>query len=136
MDSYPYFTPAPHAYQFIGLPPTPAHTGSTSDDYSNSPPVRHIFHPSQSYSQSILTPRQDAFEFQNNFDFNQFNNGAMPQKPPTPVSQHKPSIGSAGQMYDVNGETNDGDNRRGSNSDDDENMPPAQARRKAQNRAA
>lgn len=118
---YPYFTAAPQSYQFLGLPPTPVHTGSASDEYSNSPP--------------------DAFDYQNFDNFNQhFNaNGIPPVKPPTPLSQHKPSIsGSVNQNYDTNSglDVNDDVNRRGSNSDDDDNMTPAQSRRKAQNRAA
>jgi hypothetical protein len=125
---YPYFTAAPQPYQFLGLPPTPAHTGSAnSDDFSNSPP--------------------DAFEFQNFDTFNAHfnaaaaaNSGLPVAKPPTPLSQHKGSVsGSATQhnTYDINnGDMNDDSMRRGSNSDDDDNMTPAQSRRKAQNRAA
>jgi AP-1-like transcription factor len=136
---YPYFT-APQPYQFLGLPPTPAHTSANSDDFSNSPPVRDHFHNIQSYSQSFLTPKQDAFEFQNFDAFNQhFNangNGIQP-KPPTPLSQHKPSISNSNHNYEMNnGDMNDDAMRRGSNSDDDDNMTPAQSRRKAQNRAA
>jgi AP-1-like factor len=118
---YPYFTAAPQPYQFLGLPPTPAHTGSAnSDEFSNSPP--------------------DAFEFQNFDAFNQHFNGSgsgIQPKPPTPLSQHKPSISNSNHNYEVNnGEMNDDAMRRGSNSDDDDNMTPAQSRRKAQNRAA
>jgi hypothetical protein len=117
---YPYFTAAPQPpYQFlqVGLPPTPAHThpGSAhSDDYSNSPP--------------------DAFEFQNFDPFNHFNgnNGMPTNKPPTPISQHKPN-----HAYEPNnGDVSNNPNQQGSNSDDDDNMTPAQSRRKAQNRAA
>jgi len=138
---YPYFTAAPQPYQFLGLPPTPAHTGSAnSDDFSNSPPVRDHFHTVQSYSQSFLTPKQDAFEYQNFDAFNQHyntnSNGIQP-KPPTPLSQHKPSISNSNHNYEVNnGDMNDDARQRGSNSDDDDNMTPAQSRRKAQNRAA
>jgi hypothetical protein len=140
---YPYFTAAPQSYQFLGLqglPPTPVHTGSASDEYSNSPPVRE-FHNDVSYSQSFLTPKQDAFEYQNFENFQHFNaNNGLPRvKPPTPVSHHKPSISSSiNQNYEANngGDVNDDGNRRGSNSDDDDNMTPAQSRRKAQNRAA
>jgi len=116
---YPYFTAAPQPYQFLGLPPTPAHTGSAnSDDFSNSPP--------------------DAFEFQNFDAFNQhFNANGIQPKPPTPLSQHKPSISNSNHNYEMNnGDMNDDAMRRGSNSDDDDNMTPAQSRRKAQNRAA
>lgn len=137
---YPYFTTAaPQPYQFLDLPPTPAHTGSgNSDNYSNSPPVRNHLFKEESYSHSFLTPKQDAYEFQNFDAFNQqFNNGLPPAKPPTPVSQHKESMGNGGMQFDMsNGDTNDDANRRGSNSDDDDNMTPAQSRRKAQNRAA
>jgi AP-1-like transcription factor len=136
---YPYFTAAPQPYQFLGLPPTPAHiSSSNSDDFSNSPPVRDHFHTLQSYSQPFLTPKQDVFEFQNFDAFNQqFNANDIQAKPPTPLSQHKPSISTSNHNYEINnGEQNDDSMRRGSNSDDDENRTPAQARRKAQNRAA
>ena len=172
---YPYFTAAPQPYQFLGLPPTPAHTGSAnSDDFSNSPPVRPIISQSQSQSQShshthsqfhtsqsqslsssssypvpsLLTYKpQDAFDFQNFDTLNPHvnaaaaaNNGLPVAKPPTPLSQHKGSVsGSATQQntYEINnGDMNDDSMRRGSNSDDDDNMTPAQSRRKAQNRAA
>jgi AP-1-like factor len=134
---YPYFTAAPQPYQFLGLPPTPAHTGSAnSDDFSNSPPVRPIisqsqsqshthsqFHTSQSLSSSssypvpsLLTYKpQDAFEFQTFDTFNaHFNaaaaaNNSLPvAKPPTPLSQHKSSVsGSATQQNTY--EINNGD---------------------------
>jgi AP-1-like factor len=144
MDSYPYFTAAPQPYHFlqVGLPPTPAHTGSAnSDDYSNSPPVRDQFLKVQTYSQSLLTPKQDAFDnFQNFNGFDHYaNSNSLPNnKPPTPVSTHKGSIGNVGlQVYEGNnGEVNNNGNQQGSNSDDDDNMTPAQSRRKAQNRAA
>ena len=135
---YPYFTAAPQPYQFLGLPPTPAHiSSSNSDDFSNSPPVRDHFHTLQSYSQPFLTPKQDVFEFQNFDAFNQqFNANDIQAKPPTPLSQHKPSISTSNNYEINNGDQNDDSMRRGSNSDDDENRTPAQARRKAQNRAA
>jgi AP-1-like factor len=146
---YPYFTTAPQSqpqpqppYHYLGLPPTPAHTGSdNSEHFSNSSPVRE-FHNDQSYSQSFLTPKQDVFEYQNFETFNQHynaNHGLPTAKPTTPLSQHKPPISnSAAQNYEMNngGDANDDANRRGSNSDDDDNMTPAQTRRKAQNRAA
>ncbi|CAL3968387.1 unnamed protein product, partial [Diplocarpon coronariae] len=93
---------------------------------------------------------QDAFEYQTFDTYSQpqhFNNG-IPQKPPTPVSGHKGSVSdgtgngfgnaNGSQSYEMfnAGDINDEANRRGSNSDDDENMTPAQSRRKAQNRAA
>jgi AP-1-like factor len=136
---YPYFTAAPQPYQFLGLPPTPAHTGSAnSDDFSNSP-VRDLFH-TVTYNNSSLTPRQDAFEQFQNFDtFNHYNaNGIPTPKPPTPLSQPKPSISSTTNHngFDANMDMSEEAMRRGSNSDDDDNMTPAQSRRKAQNRAA
>ncbi|CZT04768.1 related to YAP1-transcriptional activator involved in oxidative stress response [Rhynchosporium agropyri] len=141
---YPYFTTTTaQPFQYLDLPPTPVHTGSSnSDHYSNSPPVRsqNQFHKVQPFSEPFLTPKQDAFEYQNFDTFNQhYDNGMQPIKPPTPVSQHKPSISNGvNPNYDmiIGGDLNDDANRRGSNSDDDDNMTPAQSRRKAQNRAA
>jgi hypothetical protein len=93
----------------------------------------------QSYSQSFLTPKQDAFEFQNFDAFNPHYNPAsngIQVKPPSPLSQHKDSVSTSNHNYEMNnGDQNDDSNRRGSNSDDDD-MTPAQSRRKAQNRAA
>jgi hypothetical protein len=174
---YQYFAAAPQPYPFLGLPPTPAHTGSAnSEDYSNSP-VRGVplnlaspisTHPSHSsdqqnaspsslrasvyppqhhHSHPFLTQKQEAFDqFQPSFDFNQFNNVAANGIPseaklPPPQSQHKSSISSNGNAnrnhsFEMNIEMNDDGARRGSNSDDDDNMTPAQSRRKAQNRAA
>jgi len=121
---YPYFAAAPHPhsqYQFLGQPPTPAHTNSAnSDEFSASPP--------------------DAFDQFQSFDYSQFTPNNIPQpniaqpKPPTP-QRHTPSV-SVSHGYEAPLDMNDDATRRGSNSDDDENMPPAQARRKAQNRAA
>lgn len=131
---YPYFTAAPQPYQFLGLPATPAPTGSAiSEDFSNSPPVRAQPSSYVSY-QSPLTPRQDAFDQYQPFDYNQFApNGLPPAKPPTPQLKSSTSLNHG---YDMASDMNDDPARRGSNSDDDENMTPAQSRRKAQNRAA
>jgi len=139
---YPYFTAAPQPYQFLGLPPTPAHTGSAnSDDFSNSPPVRSQPFSYVTYQSptSLTTKQQDAFDQFQSFDYNPFtaSNGLPPQdqnKPPTP--QHKPSIVSANNGFEMPVDMNNDEMRRGSNSDDDDNMTPAQSRRKAQNRAA
>ncbi|KAL3419910.1 bZIP transcription factor [Phlyctema vagabunda] len=128
---YPYFQAAPQPYQFLGLPPTPSHTNSAhSDDFSNGSP-----------------PMYD--QFQQQFDQYGFNNHNVVQqvKPPSPPLQHKTSITSINpnvqqtqsQVLDANAmDLNDESNRQrgGSNSDDEENMTPAQSRRKAQNRAA
>jgi len=114
---YPYFTAAPTPY-FIGLPPTP--NGSNSDNFSNSPP-------------------QDTYEYQAFDQFSQFNGNGM-VKVPTPLSQHKPSIaGSINNGFEMPLDMNENGMQRGdSNSDneDNQNLPPAQSRRKAQNRAA
>jgi AP-1-like transcription factor len=151
---YSYFTAAQQPYQFLGLPPTPAHTNSAnSDDFSNSPPVCSPSHSYQSlsyqspffapssYSPSnsayhfTLTARQDDFNQYQNYDYNQFAPSAVAQaRPPTP--QHKPSI-SANNGFDMQLPMNADETQRGSNSDeDDRDMTPAQSRRKAQNRAA
>lgn len=139
---YPYYSAAPQPYQFLGLPPTPAHTAhagsANSDDFSNSPPVRPAPFSYVTYqSPHSLTSRQDAFDQYQNFDYSQFSHNGLPQsqqpKPPTP--QHKPSI-PANNGYDMQMDMNADEMRRGSNSDDDDNMTPAQSRRKAQNRAA
>jgi len=131
---YPYFTTAPQTYNpiYLGLPPTPSHTNSAnSDDFSNSP----VRAPAFSYVQyhSPLTATQDAFDQFQAFDYNNFTPNGIPQpKPPTPT--HKSSNGvHNGFEIPID---NDESMRRGSNSDDDDNMTPAQSRRKAQNRAA
>ncbi|KAJ5040359.1 uncharacterized protein L3040_006015 [Drepanopeziza brunnea f. sp. 'multigermtubi'] len=124
---YPYFTTAaPQPYQFLDLPPTPVHTApNNSEHYSNSPP--------------------DTFGFQNfeAFNPNHFSNSndLQPRPSANSVSQHNVTGGNGNgrQSYEmsINGaDAIDEANRRGSNSDDDENMTPAQSRRKAQNRAA
>ncbi|RDW77483.1 hypothetical protein BP6252_05536 [Coleophoma cylindrospora] len=133
---YPYFQPAPQPYQFLGLPPTPSHTNSAhSDEFSNGSP-----------------PMEQYDQFQQ-FDFGFNNHNAMQQqiKPATPPHHqpqaHKPSISSTTQNVNPNhglpemsrAEMQDDINSRqrgGSNSEDEENMTPAQSRRKAQNRAA
>jgi hypothetical protein len=146
---YPYFqNAAPQPYQYVGLPPTPSQSASISDlDYNSnpSPPVRARSHTFKSNPLSVLTPVQDA-----NYDFSydSFNhfpqNGGMP-KTQTPLSEHhKPSLSNANnhsghgpfEIPEQLSVTTQGINPPGSNSDDDDNMTPAQSRRKAQNRAA
>jgi len=116
---YSYFAAAaPQPYQFMGLPPTPAHTNIISaDEFSNGSPP-------------------DAFSQFQNFDaYNQFNANGVPE-PPSPQSQHRNSIPAPiSDGLDGSVDMNGADNRQGSNSDD-EDMTPAQSRRKAQNRAA
>ncbi|KAM3068437.1 AP-1-like transcription factor [Clarireedia jacksonii] len=111
---YPYFT-APQNYFAMGLPPTPDHgTGSISDEFNNSPP--------EIYDQ--FQPFGDRS--------NQYNTHRIP-KPITPLSNHN-SL-STHHNYKIPLDDAEDANRRGSNSDD-EDMTPAQSRRKAQNRAA
>ncbi|RDL36147.1 uncharacterized protein BP5553_06759 [Venustampulla echinocandica] len=145
---YPYFNAGPpQGYPFLGLPLTPAHSGSAnSDDFNNSPPVgasSPVANPIPWHDQKILTPRsQDA----SNFDFQTFdayqqhyNANALPlAEPQTPLSlDQKPPIGTgAGSGFDHNIDHGNDATQRGSNSDDDDNRTPAQSRRKAQNRAA
>ncbi|CAD6446144.1 56b2e669-bef9-4085-ae2a-da19de16e4cb [Sclerotinia trifoliorum] len=109
---YSYYTG--NAQSFFPLqPPTPTYTNaSNSDEFSNSPP-------------------QDALEHFQPYDYaNQYN----PRIPQT-TTQHKPSI--AQPMYsEMPTDVIDDVMRRGSNSDDEENLTPAQSRRKAQNRQA
>jgi AP-1-like transcription factor len=142
---YPYFTSAaPQAYPFVGLPPTPSHTNSISEhDFSSNPslPVRsHFPFPFKSDPLFILTPMQDA-----NYDF-QFEgyNQHFTQTPHTPHSQHNGQKSSFSNPRPATGHGLEPDmgintnpvKQAGINSDDDDNMTPAQSRRKAQNRAA
>lgn len=81
-------------------------------------------------------------QFQTFDAYNHYNSNGIPGQPPTPQSQHQPSgpassILGKGEGVEFTNESNEsnGEPRQGSNSDD-EDMSPAQARRKAQNRAA
>lgn len=87
--------------------------------------------------QAAYEQKFDQFE---TFDaYNHYNSNGIPGQPPTPQSQHQSSGPASSIIGRVEGveftnESNGGP-RQGSNSDD-EDMSPAQARRKAQNRAA
>lgn len=148
---YPYFqTATPQAYPYVpvGLPPTPTQTNSISEhDFSSnpSPPVRSHFHTLDSDPLSILTPIQDGnydFQFESYNHFSQNTQNGLHHKPQTPHPQHhKPSYGATPRPNSNNqdpdsGMNNGNGNQPGSNSDDEDNMTPAQTRRKAQNRAA
>ncbi|KAH8589646.1 hypothetical protein B0O99DRAFT_636599 [Bisporella sp. PMI_857] len=107
-------------YHQLGLQ-TPTHTGSAnSDDFGNSPPDVASFDQFPNYDH-------------HHQDYGQYHHGLPHQKPPTPV--HKPAI-TANNGFEISPDMNDHGINRGSNSDDDDNMTPAQSRRKAQNRAA
>jgi hypothetical protein len=150
---FPYFqnaAPQPyHPQQFVPLPPTPSQSNSISDDYNSnpSPPVRARFHTFKSNPLSVLTPVQDAnydFSFDNNY--NHFpQNGGLSKTPLSAHHNHKPSLSTANNQNGRGGAfeiqeplslNTQNINPNGSNSDDDDNMTPAQSRRKAQNRAA
>ncbi|KAG0650102.1 Fluconazole resistance 3 [Hyphodiscus hymeniophilus] len=164
-QQYPFYPPTPahsgstHSDDFSNSPVrgVPLHLASPMSSYhshfsthrrsSPSSPQAPVYQPQRYHSHHFLTQKQDAFDqFQQNFDYSQFQdpnaNGIPPQaKPPTPQPQHQSSVSSNGNGngnhgYDMNMEMNDEGTRRGSNSDDDDNMTPAQSRRKAQNRAA
>lgn len=78
---------------------------------------------------------QDAFDQFQTFDaYNHFDPHGAAQ-PPTPQSQHQPSVANTSDSHDGGSETLNSEQRQASNSDD-EDMTPAQSRRKAQNRAA
>ncbi|KAJ4420849.1 AP-1-like transcription factor [Neurospora sp. IMI 360204] len=132
-------------YHFIGIPPlTPSHSNSAaSDDFNASP--------QELFDQFPNGLSHDQFQ---NFEaFAQFN--TQPSTfagPPTPPTQQLPPTAqpingaihlqhSADLLQSLNnakGELADEARarRQGSNSDEDENLTPAQSRRKAQNRAA
>ncbi|KAK3941909.1 fluconazole resistance protein 3 [Diplogelasinospora grovesii] len=136
-----YFTGA-QPYQFMGIPPlTPSHSNSAaSDDFNTTSPP-------EVYEQLPNGIPQEQFQSFDNYA--PFNPQAAFPGPPTPPNQHpavhgQPINGSAHHAHpgaDVlimtKSEAEDlAQNRRqGSNSEEDE-LTPAQSRRKAQNRAA
>ncbi|APA08773.1 hypothetical protein sscle_04g035430 [Sclerotinia sclerotiorum 1980 UF-70] len=108
---YPYYSG--NAQSFFPLqPPTPTYTNaSNSDEFSNSPP--------------------DVLEHFQPYDYANQYNSRVPQT----TTQQKPPI--VQPMYsEMPTDMIDDAMRRGSNSDDEENLTPAQSRRKAQNRQA
>lgn len=103
---------------------------------SASPP-QFVHYPSLPCTTDAL--QQDNYEYQSFDHYQHYNNATVPLgKPPTPHS--KPSLaGSLNNAYDMPLDLHDNSLPRGdSNSDneDNANLPPAQSRRKAQNRAA
>src|SRR5450432_356741 len=82
----------------------------------------------------MLKQLQDPYDFQVFDAYNHFNGSGIPEAS-TPVSLHKATAPAIIDGTEVGSEGNGDQARQGSNSDD-EDMTPAQARRKAQNRAA
>lgn len=116
---YHFFSPQQvqqPVYSFIGLPPTPANTNTTSSEEFGASPPSDI-----AYDQ-----------FQNFVAYQQFN--AIP-KPLTPPSiQYKKLDGGLDNEIHANDEKSR--QIRGGSNSEDEDLTPAQSRRKAQNRAA
>ncbi|KAH8661871.1 bZIP transcription factor [Xylariales sp. PMI_506] len=133
MDFSQHYYGGGQPYPFVGIPPlTPSHSHSApSEEFNNQSPPEIYEH------------------FQNFDNYGQFNsaNGnsagaSQPQgfvsrdQPPTPPTQH-PSLTQQTELLPFPKADPDQNSRNqaGSNSDDDD-MTPAQSRRKAQNRAA
>lgn len=145
-----FFGGPPQSYQFIGMPPlTPSnsHSAASEDFNTTSPPevFEHFPNEQQQY--------QAAFD--GNFP-TQFNQNAFPG-PPTPPNQQQPAqtlLNGAAQAkahpldglptakVDLsveeqrNAQQAYAQSRRGQSNSDEEDLTPAQSRRKAQNRAA
>ncbi|KAK1710459.1 bZIP transcription factor [Colletotrichum lupini] len=137
--SHQYFAQA-QPYQFMGIPPlTPSHSNSAgSDDFNTtSPPDVYAEYPND---------QQHFNNFDNYAAAQQFNpqhtSFPGPPGPPTPPNHGLPVQQPVQQQRTQHNGMSappplDDHSRRGqSNSDDEENMTPAQSRRKAQNRAA
>ncbi|KAI1160222.1 hypothetical protein F5B18DRAFT_633714 [Nemania serpens] len=143
--SHAYFSGA-QPYQFMGIPPlTPSHSNSaTSEEFARN---NHSQSPHEIYDSF---PNHD--QFPQNFDqYAQFNHNNQtfsgPPGPPTPpnlplIGQNH--AGMNGSHQAKNGQADilplaksdpDPNRNTGSNSDEDD-LSPAQSRRKAQNRAA
>ncbi|KAI1193018.1 hypothetical protein F5X97DRAFT_315464 [Nemania serpens] len=143
--SHAYFS-GTQPYQFMGIPPlTPSHTNSaTSEEFARN---NHSQSPNEIYDSF---PNHD--QFPQNFDqYAQFNHSSQtfsgPPGPPTPpnlplIAQNHTSMNSSHQAK--NGQADilplgkmdpDPNRNTGSNSEEDD-LSPAQSRRKAQNRAA
>ncbi|KAG4033192.1 hypothetical protein MFRU_005g02050 [Monilinia fructicola] len=114
---YSYYPPSAQSF-FPLLPPTPTHTNvSNTDEFSNSPP------------QDVFDQYHQVYNYANPY------NAHIAKATTPPLPQQKPSVSHP--MYtEFPTDMNEDAIQRGSNSDDEENMTPAQSRRKAQNRAA
>ncbi|KAI1405154.1 hypothetical protein F4819DRAFT_30885 [Hypoxylon fuscum] len=145
MDFSQTFYGGAHPYHFIGIPPlTPSHSNSAaSEEFNNHSP------------HDVYEGFQNNDQFQQNFEqYAQFNDQPQafpgPPGPPTPPTHPMRSQNGQNQSQ-VNGSSGgksnqadilpmakpdpDGSRNTASNSDDDD-LTPAQSRRKAQNRAA
>ncbi|KAK4043828.1 hypothetical protein C8A01DRAFT_32147, partial [Parachaetomium inaequale] len=137
------FFPGAPPYQFMGaaqVPLTPSHSNSVaSEDYNTTSPPE-IF---DQYPNALPSE-----QFQNFDGFVQYNSGQAFPGPPTPPGQlpvhavvapvngavHQP--GPTTEILPLSKiEADDASRRQGSNSEEDD-LTPAQSRRKAQNRAA
>ncbi|KAI1456796.1 hypothetical protein F4805DRAFT_475586 [Annulohypoxylon moriforme] len=141
--SHPFYGGA-HPYHFIGIPPlTPSHSNSAaSDEFNNHSP------------HDVYDGFQNNEQFQQNFEsYGHFNHQPQafpgPPGPPTPPTQsiHGQNGQNQSQLTGVSEKNSqvdilpmakpdpDGSRQTASNSDEDD-LTPAQSRRKAQNRAA
>ncbi|KAK4154893.1 hypothetical protein C8A00DRAFT_32339 [Chaetomidium leptoderma] len=145
--SHTAFFPGAPPYQFMGatqqVPPlTPSHSNSVASEDFNTTSPPEIF---DQYPNGIQPD-----QFQNYDGYVQFNTGQAFPGPPTPPGQHPVHAAAA---TPVNGavhqpgptpdllsiskiEADDQANRRQGSNSEDEDLTPAQSRRKAQNRAA
>lgn len=150
--SHAYFGGA-QPYQFMGIPPlTPSHSNSAaSDEFGNNNNNSSNNHSQSPHEIYESFPNHD--QFPQNFDhqYPQFNhhnpNFPGPPGPPTPpnISLHGQNhTGANGTHQAKNGQADilpltkldpDTSRQTGSNSEEDD-LSPAQSRRKAQNRAA
>ncbi|MCJ1367843.1 hypothetical protein MMC16_006978 [Acarospora aff. strigata] len=120
---YSYFTPVPQPFQFLGLPPTPAHsqTPQVDDCIIESPP--------NTYDPAVFLPFEPPFRFDPN----------APNPPPlSPTKaeantalEHTTGMDGGGPALDI-----DNDPTSRDSSEEKDNLTPALSRRKAQNRAA
>lgn len=129
MDFSQTFYGGAHPYHFIGIPPlTPSHSNSAaSDEFNNHSP----------HQQDVYDNFQNNEHFPQNFEpYAPFNHQPQafpgPPGPPTPPTTH-PMHGQNG--HNQSQADPDANRQTASNSDDDD-LTPAQSRRKAQNRAA
>ncbi|KAL2260739.1 hypothetical protein VTK26DRAFT_5172 [Humicola hyalothermophila] len=145
--THPTYFPGAPPYQFMGaqVPPlTPAHSNSVASDEFNSTSSPEV------YDQFPSGLPQDRF--QNYENYVQFNPAQTFPGPPTPPGQHPvqhaaavhPTNGANGVVHQAGPtaeilpakvETEEANRRHASNSEEDD-LTPAQSRRKAQNRAA
>ncbi|WYZ39198.1 hypothetical protein EsH8_III_001112 [Colletotrichum jinshuiense] len=156
--SQQYFAQA-QPYQFMGIPPlTPSHSNSAgSDDFNTtSPPDVYAEYPNDQHFSSFDNYAAAQSQAQFNPQHASFNGPPGPPTPPNhglPVQQSvQPQPQQPGRNamsvppgQQINPQTEapvhkqepfDDHARRGGSNSDDEDLTPAQSRRKAQNRAA